>query len=458
MAQEQILIVDDDANILEVLSMRLESKDFKTIKSGSAQEALAFIDGDEVDLIVTDLRMTGLDGMDLLEEVVKRSPETPVIMLTAHGSIPNAVEAMQKGAFSYLTKPFEDTELLIHIERALEKRRLQKKIHNLESLVEDRYSFKNIVGKSRAMQEIFEQVVQVAGTESTILLTGESGTGKELFARAIHTHSHKTSGPFIAVNCGAIPENLLENELFGHAKGAYTGADSVQKGYFVRANGGTIFLDEIGDTPLAVQVKLLRVLQEKEMTPIGADKPVKVDVRLLAATNQDLELAVAEGRFREDLYYRIQVIPIRIPPLRERKEDIPFLVDFFIRKHSERLGKKIDGIAPVAVQMLMQRAWPGNVRELENRLEQALVMARGSVLQPDDFFLLQKEKGPKTFMSFKQAKDAFEKEYVSHVLKVTEGHVTNAARMAGKQRADFYNLMKKHRIHRIDFLDSPPSD
>jgi len=454
MSEERILVVDDDPNILEVLSMRLESSGFEPAKVKSAEEALKQLKEEKFDLVLTDLRMAGMDGMDLLEEARKMDADMPVIILTAHGSIPNAVEAMQKGAFSYLTKPFEDRELTIHIERALEKRKLQKKIHNLQSLVKDRFSFKNIIGKSRVMKSMFEQVVQVAPTESTILLTGESGTGKELTARAIHAHSHKSGGPFIAVNCGAIPENLLENELFGHAKGAYTGAESVQVGYFSRAEGGTIFLDEIGETPLAVQVKLLRVLQEKEFEPIGSDKSVKVDVRIIAATNQDLENAVTQGRFREDLYYRIYVIPINVPPLRERKEDIPFLVDHFIRKLADRLDKKVEGIDPVAVQQLMQRNWPGNVRELENRVEQAMVMAQGTILGFDDFVFLQEDQKPKKFLNFKHAKDLFEKEYVSHVLKITGGHVTNAARMAGKQRADFYNLMKKHSIQRDDFKDS----
>jgi two-component system response regulator GlrR len=457
MSEERILVVDDDPNILEVLAMRLESSGFVPAKAKSAEEALQKLKAETYDLVLTDLRMAGMDGMDLLGEVRIMDSDIPVIILTAHGSIPNAVEAMQKGAFSYLTKPFEDKELTIHVERALEKRRLQKKINNLQSLVEDRFSFKNIVGKSRIMQSMFDQIVQVAPTESTILLTGESGTGKELTARAIHAHSHKSTGPFIAVNCGAIPENLLENELFGHAKGAYTGAETSQVGYFSRADGGTIFLDEIGETPLPVQVKLLRVLQEKEFEPIGSDRSIKVDVRIIAATNQDLERAVNQGKFREDLYYRVHVIPINVPPLRERKDDIPFLVDHFIKKFSERLEKKIEGIDPVAVQQLMQRNWPGNVRELENRIEQAMVMAQGAILGLDDFVFLQEEQRPQKFLNFKHAKDLFEKDYVTHVLKITGGHVTNAARMAGKQRADFYNLMKKHSIQRDDFRDSSSS-
>ncbi len=453
MRQVKILIVDDDPNILEVLAMRLESQGFEPVKSASGDAALAMMEENDFDLVLTDLRMAGMDGIDLTEQVRRRNAEIPVILLTAHGSIPSAVEAMQKGAFSYLTKPFDDQELLIHIERALEKRRMQKQIHNLESLVEDRFSFKNIIGRSRTMKEIFEQVDLVAGSDSTVLLTGESGTGKELFARAIHAHSHKADGPFLAVNCGAIPENLLENELFGHDKGAYTGADSAKEGYFARADGGTIFLDEIGETPLSVQVKLLRVLQDREFTPIGSERAMTVDVRLIAATNRDLEQAVAEGAFREDLYYRIHVIPIHIPPLRERKEDIPFLVDHFIRKYAERLKRPIEGIDPVAVQQLLQQNWPGNVRELENRIEQAVVMARGTQLMPQDFFFLRKEEVRQGFLSFRQAKDVFEKEYVTHVLKVTGGHVTNAAKMAGKQRADFYSLMKKHHIQREDFRE-----
>lgn len=451
MSKEKILVVDDDPNILQVLAMRLESKGYEPVKVKSAELALQELQAGRFDLVVTDLRMAGLDGMDLLEELRRMDPGTPVIILTAHGSIPNAVEAMQKGAFSYLTKPFEDRELMVHIDRALEKRRMQERIQNLESLVEDRFSFKNIVGKSRVMQAVFEQVVQVAPTESTILLTGESGTGKELIARAVHAHSNKADGPFVAVNCGAIPENLLENELFGHVKGAYTGADASREGYFVRAVGGTIFLDEIGETPLPLQVKLLRVLQDREVQPVGSDQSLKVDVRIMGATNQDLEKAVEDGKFREDLYYRIHVIPIHVPPLRERKEDIPFLIDHFIRKYSSRLEKKIEGIDPAAVQQLMQKNWPGNVRELENRIEQAVVMSREEILGAEAFVFLQEEQEPANFLNFKRAKDSFEKEYVTHLLKITGGHVTNAARLAEKQRADFYNLMKKHGIQRDDF-------
>lgn len=451
MSKEKILVVDDDPNILQVLAMRLESKGYEPVKVKSAELALQELQAGRFDLVLTDLRMAGLDGMDLLEELRRMDPGTPVIILTAHGSIPNAVEAMQKGAFSYLTKPFEDRELMVHIDRALEKRRMQERIQNLESLVEDRFSFKNIVGKSRVMQAVFEQVVQVAPTESTILLTGESGTGKELIARAVHAHSNKADGPFVAVNCGAIPENLLENELFGHVKGAYTGADASREGYFVRAVGGTIFLDEIGETPLPLQVKLLRVLQDREVQPVGSDQSLKVDVRIMGATNQDLEKAVEDGKFREDLYYRIHVIPIHVPPLRERKEDIPFLIDHFIRKYSSRLEKKIEGIDPAAVQQLMQKNWPGNVRELENRIEQAVVMSREEILGAEAFVFLQEEQEPANFLNFKRAKDSFEKEYVTHLLKITGGHVTNAARLAEKQRADFYNLMKKHGIQRDDF-------
>jgi len=451
MSKERILLVDDDPNILEVLCMRLESKGFEPFKAKSTEQALSRLKQERYDLVLTDLRMTGLDGMDLLEEIRRMDPELPVIILTAHGSIPNAVEAMQKGAFSYLTKPFEDKEITFHVERALEKRRLEKKIYNLKSLVEDRFSFKNIVGRSRLMQGIFDQVVQAAPSDSTILLTGESGTGKELFSRAIHAHSRRAGGPFITVNCAAIPETLLENELFGHERGSYTGAGASQDGYFLRADGGTIFLDEIGEAPLSIQAKLLRVLQEKEFNPIGSTRSLKVDVRIITATNQNIEKSVEQGKFREDLYYRIHVIPIHIPPLRERKEDIPFLIDHFIRKHSSRVGKKIEGIDPVAVQQLMQQNWPGNVRELENRIEQGMVMARNPVLGSQDFLFDQDEHRHRKFLNFREARDVFEKEYVTHLLKMTGGHVTHAAQMAGKQRADFYNIMKKHGIQREAF-------
>jgi two-component system response regulator GlrR len=320
MPEEKILIVDDNENILEVVRMRLESVGYEVSTAANARDALDLVKDAPFDLVITDLKMTERNGIQLMEDVQLVNPEIPVIILTAHGSIENAVEAMRKGAYSYLTKPFNDNDLALHVKKALEKQSLTREIKRLRQDLLEKYHLENIVGKSPVMQLVFEQIIKVAPSPSTVLILGESGTGKELIAKAIHYNSPRANKPFLAVNCSALPESLLENELFGHIKGAYTGATDDRDGLFMAANGGTLFLDEIADAPLTTQVKLLRALQEREILPVGGHAPRKVDVRLIVATNKDLKKCIEEGTFREDLYSRIHVIPVSLPPLRERKE------------------------------------------------------------------------------------------------------------------------------------------
>jgi two-component system response regulator GlrR len=387
-----------------------------------------------------------------MEELHLINPEMPIIILTAYGSIESAVEAMKRGAFNYLTKPFNPQELLSQIEKALEGYRLASEIKELKELLEDRFNFSNIVAKSEKMQKILKQVSRIAKVESTVYIHGESGTGKELIARAIHLASKRKDKPFIAINCAAIPETLLESELFGHEKGAFTGAVRDSKGLFSQAHEGTTFLDEIGDMSLSLQAKLLRVLQERQFYPVGSEKPVEVDVRVIVATNKDLEAEIQKGLFREDLFYRIHVIPIHLPPLRERKEDIPHLAAYFIKKFSQQMKKEVKGITPIAMQKLMLYDWPGNVRELENTIEYAMVMSHQELITED--IILQAKDVPDKLHPLKEARDAFEKGYIINLLELTKGNVSRAAELAGKYRADFYNLLKKHNIKPEDFKNS----
>jgi two-component system response regulator GlrR len=389
------------------------------------------------------------DGLSLMEELHLIHPDMPVIILTAHGSIESAVEAMKRGAFTYLTKPFDSRELILQIERAREKNKLTGEINRLKELLEERFNFANIIAKSERMRLVLEKVARIAGTESNVAIYGASGTGKELIAKAIHISSQRGKFPFLAINCAAIPESLLESELFGFEKGAFTGAVKNSKGLFSRADKGTVFLDEIGDMPLSIQAKLLRVLQEKNFVPLGSEKPVTVDVRIIVATNKDLEEEVKSGNFREDLFYRIHVIPVELPLLKDRKDDIPPLVEHFIKKYSGLMGKKVKSIAPAAMQKLMLHDWPGNVRELENTIEYAIAMTDNITLT--DNLFLQTRNGQDELLTLQEARAGFEKKYIQNILKSTSGNVSKASELAGKYRADFYNLMKKHDITPQDF-------
>jgi len=454
MSAGNILVVDDDPTLLELLRMRLESANYAVTAAQKEQEAIVAAKGQVFDLSIVDLRLGQGDGITLMEEIHSIMPGMPIIILTAHGSIESAVEAMRKGAYSYLTKPFEPQDLLFQIEKALENRRLASEIERLKGLLEERYDFANIVARSGKMQRVLEMVSRIANTESTVYIHGESGTGKELIAKAIHLASDRKNKPFVAINCAALPETLLESQLFGHEKGAFTGAVRSTKGLFTQAHEGTIFLDEIGDMSLPIQAKLLRVLQERQFYPLGSGKPVEVDVRVIVATQKDLGEQVKQGLFREDLFYRIHVIPIHLPSLREKKEDIPPLVEHFLKKFNRQMKKEIKGLTPTAMQRLMLHEWPGNVRELENTVEYAVAMSQQDFIT-EDFILQAKPAGlPDSQKTLKDARDEFEKDYLSNLLKVCEGNVSQAAKLAGKYRADFYDLLKKHGLNVADFKNS----
>ncbi len=445
-----LLIVDDDHNLLELMKMRLESSGYVVTTAADEDEAKTLTVGRTFDLAIIDLQLVRQDGISLMEELHGVSPGMPVIILTAHGSIESAVESMKRGAFTYLTKPFDARELILHVEHALENRRLATEINRLKGLLTERYDFQNIVARSAVMKKVMESVSRISKTESTVYICGESGTGKELIARAVHLASDRKDKPFVAINCAAIPETLLESELFGHEKGAFTGAIRSSRGLFAQAHEGTIFLDEIGDMPLTTQAKFLRVLQERQFYPVGSEQPLEVDVRVIAATNKDLAEHVKQGLFREDLYYRIHVIPVLLPPLRERKEDIPVLADYFLKKFSGEMNKKIKGLTPLAMQRLMLHDWPGNVRELENTIEYAVAMANHDVIT-EDLILPTKAEPDAAVKPMREARETFEKSYLSRLLQLTQGNVSNAAALAGKYRADLYNLLKKHKINPSDY-------
>ena len=447
----KILVVDDDRNLLELVKMRLESADYDVTTALREEEAIEAVKDRVFDLSIVDLQLAEQDGISLMEELHLILPEMPVIILTAYGSIESAVEAMKRGAYSDLTKPFEPQDLLFQIDRALESRRLNVEIKRLKGLLEGQYDFVNIVARSEKMKRVLEMVSHIAKTESTVYIHGESGTGKELIAKAIHLASERKNGPFVAINCAALPETLLESQLFGHEKGAFTGAVRSTRGLFTQAHAGTLFLDEIGDMPLSIQAKLLRALQERQFYPIGSEKAVAVDVRVIVATRKDLESHVKQGLFREDLFYRIHVIPILVPPLRERKEDIPPLVEHFLNKFSQQMKKEVRGLMPQAMQKLMLHEWPGNVRELEHTVEYAVAMTQQNMIT-EDFILQTKDViSEEPLKPLKEARDAYEKGYLVHLLEICSGNVSKAAKLAGKYRADFYNLLRKHNLKSEDF-------
>jgi len=454
MATENILIVDDDKKMLEVLSLRLEAEGYKVTATAGAEDALKMAKDELLDLALVDLKLAGTEnGIDLMEKMHLAAPEMPVIILTAYGTIETAVEAMKQGAYSYLTKPFNRRELLLQIKNGLEKSSLSREVRRLKALVGERYGFENIIGKSKKMQEVMEQVSRAAETDSNVCIYGESGTGKELMAKSLHLLSSRKDKPFVAINCAAIPEGLLEGELFGYEKGAFTGAVRNKRGFFTQADGGTIFLDEISEMSEAMQAKLLRVLQEKQFHTLGGEKSIEVGVRILTATNKNMEDEVKSGAFREDLFYRIYVIPIHLPPLRERKEDIPLLADHFIKKFVGEMKKEIKGISTPALQKLLSYSWPGNVRELENTIEYAVAMTAQDVIS-EDLILQTKTTEEDKLKPLREAKGEFEKSYISNILSLTGGNVSKAAKLAGKYRADLYDLLKKHDLNPSDFKRS----
>ena len=453
----KILVVDDDRNLLELVKMRLESADYEVTAVLKEEEAVQALKEQIFDLAIVDLQLENQDGISLMAEFHRLIPELPVMILTAYGSIESAVEAMKKGAYSYLTKPFDPQDLLLQIKIALENSHLTSEVKRLGTLLEEHFGFSNIVAQSEQMRLLLEKVSQIAKTDSTVYIHGESGTGKELIAKAIHIASERKEKAFVAINCAALPEGLLESRLFGHEKGAFTGAIKSTKGLFARADEGTIFLDEIGDMPLGIQAKVLRVLQERQFYPVGSERLVEVDVRVIVATNKDLDALVKQGLFREDLFYRIHVIPIFLPPLRERKEDIPLLAEHFRKKFSEQMDKEVKGLTPLAMEKLMLYDWPGNVRELENTMEYAVAMTQQDIISEDLIFQKQTKtmvSQQPTLLPLKEARNAYEKNYLIQILSTCKGNISKASKLAGKYRADFYELLKKHDLKIKDFKKS----
>ena len=437
MIPRRVLVVDDEENFRHILSVILKKEKYEVDTASNGNEALQKISSDAFDQVLCDIRMPGMDGLDFLKEVQKIEAGTNVIMMSAYGTLDTAIEAMKQGAYDYISKPFKPDEVILTLRKAEERERLRKEIELLRKEVKKEYSFDNIVSKNEEMRRIFEVIQKVAQYKSTVLITGESGTGKEVVARTLHHQSDRSQRPFIPVNCGAIPENLLESELFGHTKGAFTDAIRTKKGLFEEADGGSLFLDEIGELPAQLQVKLLRVLQDGEIRRVGESKSIQIDVRIVAATVKDLVKEVSEGRFRDDLFYRLNVVPVHIPPLRERKEDIPLLIHHFIKKHNQSLGKNVTGIEPKTLEALMNYKWYGNVRELENTIERAIVLADGEKIVPENLpmdiqtFQEKVEILPLTEeeYSIKKSSKALEMMLIRRALKRTKGNHAHAARL-----------------------------
>ena len=437
----KILLVDDDPGLLRLLSIRLRAEGYDVEAVESAHLALATLNRFSPDLVITDLRMDKMDGIGLLKELQSRSPGLRVVIITAHGTIPDAVVATQSGAFGFLTKPIDKDELLITVEKAL-------KVSGSAD-VEEGWASK-IITRNQGMKEILQQAKMVAATDARVLITGESGTGKELLANAIHKASPRHNKPFVAINCSAMAENLLESELFGHEKGAFTGATRTHKGLFQSAEGGTLMLDEIGDMPMRLQVKLLRVLQEHQVRPVGSTEALQVDVRVISATHRDLQTLLREGRFREDLYYRLNVVNINIPTLGDRREDIPLLVAKFLQTISLEAGQERKVYAPEAVEMLVTAEWPGNIRQLYNVVRQNVALSRSPVISAE---LVQQSLGEHAgkLASFTDARDEFTRNYLSQILQITMGNVSQAARLAKRNRTDFYKLLARHELNPDQF-------
>jgi DNA-binding NtrC family response regulator len=447
-----ILIVEDEAKMRRLLELNLGDDGFATFSAGDAETGLKLLRENAVDLVVTDLKLPGMSGLEFLQTVKRQNAVLPVIVMTAFGSVETAVEAMKSGASDFVLKPFSLTEMRIKIHKELDVRNLREENRTLREALGKKYSHPNIVARSPKMQEVLATVERVAPTNSTVLLGGESGVGKDLIARAIHEKSRRASGPFLKINSTAIPENLLESELFGFEKGAFTGAAASKPGKFELADKGTLFLDEIGDVPPAIQVKLLRVLQEREFERLGGTKTIKVDVRLIAATNRDLRAALEQGTFREDLYYRLNVVPIDIAPLRERKEDIPDLVNLFVSRFAGDSGKAIEGLAPEAMQILVNYHWPGNVRELQNIIERACALAKGSTLEAADIHLdvrpAKAANGAGGFLPDGMTLEQWEDEMVKEALRRANGNKSQAARLLGLSR----NALR-YRLSKIGIAD-----
>ncbi|QGF26231.1 two-component system response regulator GlrR [Pantoea eucalypti] len=438
----KLLLVDDDPSLLKLLGMRLRSEGYQITTAGSGPEALRLLQKEKIELVISDLRMDEMDGLALFGEIQKRHTGLPVIILTAHGSIPDAVSATQQGVFSFLTKPVDRDALYKAIDEALAQQ---------APVSDDRWR-EAIVTRSPLMLKLLEQAHMVAQSDVSVLINGQSGTGKEMLAQAIHTASPRNGKPFVAINCGALPEQLLESELFGHAKGAFTGAVSAREGLFKAAGGGTLFLDEIGDMPQPLQVKLLRVLQERKVRPLGSDHDSEIDVRIISATHRDLPKAMEKKEFREDLFYRLNVVNLKIPALHQRTEDIPLLANHLLRQAAERHKPQIRSFSVDAMKRLMAASWPGNVRQLVNVIEQCVALSSSPVIS--DALVEQALSGENSALpTFAEARNQFELNYLRKLLQMTKGNVTNAARLAGRNRTEFYKLLSRHELDASDFKE-----
>lgn len=438
----KLLLVDDDPSLLKLLGMRLRSEGYQVTTAASGPEALRLLQKEKIELVISDLRMDEMDGLALFGEIQKRHTGLPVIILTAHGSIPDAVSATQQGVFSFLTKPVDKDALYKAIDEALAQQ---------APVSDDRWR-EAIVTRSPVMLRLLEQAHMVAQSDVSVLINGQSGTGKEMLAQAIHAASPRNGKPFVAINCGALPEQLLESELFGHAKGAFTGAVSARDGLFKTAGGGTLFLDEIGDMPQPLQVKLLRVLQERKVRPLGSDHDIEIDVRIISATHRDLPKAMEKKEFREDLFYRLNVVNLKIPALHQRTEDIPLLANHLLRQAAERHKPQIRSFSVDAMKRLMAASWPGNVRQLVNVIEQCVALSSSPVIS--DALVEQALSGENSALpTFAEARNQFELNYLRKLLQMTKGNVTNAARLAGRNRTEFYKLLSRHELDASDFKE-----
>ncbi len=451
---ENILIVDDEKNYTLILSAVLDEEGFGTLTANSGAQALEILRESDVDLVLTDMKMPGMDGIELLENIREKDPDLPVIMMTAYGTVEKAVDAMQKGAYTYILKPFENENLVVHVRKAVEMYRMVRENRHLKDTMESRYSFGNIIGKSKAMQDVFGIIRKVAPTNATVLIEGENGTGKELVAKSIHYNSPRKDAPFIAVNCAALSESLLESELFGHEKGAFTGAASMKKGRFELADSGTLFLDEIGELSPGLQVKLLRVLQERIFERVGGTRPVAVDIRVLAATNKILKEEVEKKRFREDLYYRLNVLHLVMPPLRDRTEDIRLLTEHFMNKYAaeRKSGIPIKGFDQEAERLFYEYRWPGNVRELENIIERVMILCPGDIIRvsdlPRDFTanagnMLQIDSIPAD-ATLSETLVQVEKDMILRALRMSDNIQSHAARLLGIGKSGLNQKIKKY--------------
>ncbi|QIB67223.1 sigma 54-interacting transcriptional regulator [Kineobactrum salinum] len=443
-ADIRVLVVDDDPDLLQLLAIRLQRAGMQVETVDSAQRALASLQHRQPSVMVSDLKMDGMDGLGLLEQVGVKFPLLPVVLLTAHGTIPDAVAATKQGAFAFLTKPLNAEELIATIKRAARSNCLAS-TGETEAVPPWR---QGIVSRSAVMESLLQQVELIAASNASIIIESESGTGKEVLARAIHTASPRAQKPFVALNCTAIPEELFESEMFGHVKGAFTGAARERDGYFQSADGGTLFLDEVAEMPLPFQAKLLRVLQEMMVQPLGSDRAQKIDVRIISATNRNLEEAIANGSFREDLYYRLSVVNLQLPSLGERREDIPLLANHFLELfRSEGVAR---GFTAEAMELLLTAPWPGNVRQLANVVQQCVVLCRSELI-PADLVERALRRKPQDFTGFADARDQFELEYLNKLLHTTQGNIAQAARLAQRNRSEFYKLLKKHELNPADY-------